>query len=291
MTLVYSLYSIEILEEQRPQTRDLKPEGSSVFFPFSSKMTLHFVQLVLGNKNYKDQVSSADCTHVSEFKDAIKNKYPRLLNSYDAAELTLFEPNGTTKIDSGEVIEKLNEFAAGPWNPLVVTAEELPIPAPIGSSKKQLTYQGMCTEASCRKYFDALAAKLALFYKFDWGEDSSFPTIGDVFKAVKEKTWKYQKRRKTLAERTNEAGYVEPPAKVPKLPTPLPELFDKDEWKRMKELNKKTTDRIHDATLPQEKGKFFIVVPAAEFNSETVCFLKGKLFAYEEDLIVKDEAL
>jgi hypothetical protein len=177
----------------------------------------------------------------------------------------------------------------------VVTVDELPVQAPIGSSKKQLTYKGLGDEASCRKYFDALAAKLALFYKFDWGVDSSFPTIGDVFKAINEPNWKYQKRQKTLAERTNEVGYVEPPTKVPKLPIPLPELFDQNEWEKIKELNRKTTDRIHDATLPKEKGKFFIILPTAEFNDETVRFfkrigVKGKLFAYEEDLIVKDEA-
>jgi hypothetical protein len=52
------------------------------------------------------------------------------------------------------------------------------------------------------------------------------------------------------------------------------ELFDQNEWKRIKELNRKTTDRIHDATLPKEKGKFFIVLPSAEFNDETVRFFK-----------------
>jgi hypothetical protein len=43
---------------------------------------------------------------------------------------------------------------------MVVTVDELPIPSPIGSTKKQLTYKGMSTEAFCRKYFDALANEI-----------------------------------------------------------------------------------------------------------------------------------
>jgi hypothetical protein len=242
---------------------------------FSSNMTLHFIQLALANKTYKRQVSAANCTYVDDFISAIKNKHPHLLNSYDAAQLTLFQPDGKTKIDPGEAIAKLNEFDVGPWSPLVVTVEELPIPAPSGSSKKQLTYKGMSAEASCRKYFDALAAKLALFYKFDWGVDSSFPTIGDVFKAINEPNWKHHTRRKTLEERTDKEGFVEQPTEVPLLATPLPKLFDEDDWKRIKELNKKTTERIHDARLPTDKGKAFIVLPAAEFNIRQYVSSKG----------------
>jgi hypothetical protein len=68
------------------------------------KMTLHFVTLKLGNKTYKSQVSYADCTYVDDFKGAIKNKNPHLLNSYDAAQLTLFQPDGITEIDPRETI-------------------------------------------------------------------------------------------------------------------------------------------------------------------------------------------
>ena len=255
-------------------------------------MTLHFVKLGLGNKNYKEQVSTDGCSNVAAFRGAIKNKFSPLLDSYATAQLTLLQPDGTSQIDPETPVTELKEI---PWNPMVVTVEELPITAPIGRSKKQLTYKGMSTEASCRKYFDALAAKLALFYKFDWGVDSSFPTIGDVFKAINEPNWKHHTRRKTLEERTDKDGFLEQPTEVPLLATPLPELFNEDEWKRIKELNRKTTERIHDARLPTDKGKVFIVLPAAEFNIETIRFfkrigVKGKLFAYEDDLIVKNEA-
>eukprot|EP00842_Homolaphlyctis_polyrhiza_P003513 jgi/Hompol1/4162/HPOL_006953-RA len=82
-------------------------------------MTLYFVQLVLGKNKYKFQVSSADCTYVDDFRSAIKNNNQHLLNSYDAAQLKLLQPDGTTEIDPGEVIEKLQEFAVGPKHPLV----------------------------------------------------------------------------------------------------------------------------------------------------------------------------
>jgi hypothetical protein len=61
---------------------------------------------------------------------------------------------------------------------MVVTVEELPIPAPSGSSKKQLTYKGMSTEASCRKYLDALA--IEIYFDYDFPKTYKKPTMGDV---------------------------------------------------------------------------------------------------------------
>ena len=90
------------------------------FFP-TSKMTLHFIQLKLGNKIYKGQVSTEGCSYVDDFRAAIKTKLPHLLAAYDAAQLTLLQPDGNTEIDPGESITKMNEFNVGPWTPLVVT--------------------------------------------------------------------------------------------------------------------------------------------------------------------------
>ena len=91
-------------------------------------MPLYFVNLVLGNKNYKERVSTEGCEYVDDFKGAIKSKFSPLLDSYASAQLTLFQPvDGTTEkidpieIDPGEVIEKLKEFGLGPWKPMEVT--------------------------------------------------------------------------------------------------------------------------------------------------------------------------
>ena len=253
-----------------------------------------FVQLVLGTKIYKDRVSTDGCSYVADFIKVIRAS-PQL--PIGNGILTLFQPDGTTEIDPGEVIEKLNEFAVGPWSPLVVTVEELPIPAPIGSSKKQLTYKGLGVEASCRKYFDALARKLALFYDFQWGpeDDNDYPTFGDVLFAYKNQQWSHRYRKKSYAERTDESGFTQVAAPVPILSVPLPDLFDADEWVKLKEWNQKTNSRIHDADLPKTStGKYFVIIPHADYNQGTIEFfktigVKGHLYDNGSKLEVKDE--
>ena len=64
---------------------------------------------------------------------------------------------------------------------MVVTVEELPIPTPTGSTKKQLNYKGMSTEASCRKFLDALAIKI--YFEYDFPTSYKKPTMGDVLAA------------------------------------------------------------------------------------------------------------
>ena len=221
-------------------------------------MTLHFVRLALGNKTYKDKVSTEGCSDVADFRAAIKAQFPKQLNGYEANELVLFQPDGTTEIDPGEAIAKLNEFNVGPWTPLVVTVEELPTPAPRGSSKKQLTYKGLGVEASCRKYFDALARKLALYYRFKWGldDDNDYPTFGDVLHAYKRNEWNFVYRQQTYAERTDESGFTQVSKQAPIFSVRLPDMFDEDEWLKLKEWNQKTDGRIHDADLPKTSIRY-----------------------------------
>jgi hypothetical protein len=257
--------------------------------------TLHFVKLVLGNKNYKEQVSTDGCSNVSGFRAAIKKKLSPLLDSYATAQLVLCQPDGITEIHPATAVKDLTEI---PWKPMVVTVDELPIPAPIGSSKKQLTYKGIGVEASCRKYFDALARKLALFYRFKWGQDdeNDYPTFGDVLFAYKNNAWNFICRQKSYAERTDESGFTQVAAPVPILSVRLPDLFDADEWVKLKEWNQKTNSRIHDADLPKTStGKYFVIIPHADYNQETIQFfktigVKGKLYDNGSKLEVKDES-
>ncbi|KAJ8331278.1 hypothetical protein O5D80_000832 [Batrachochytrium dendrobatidis] len=157
-------------------------------------MTLHFVHLVLGNETYKEQVSTEGCADVDDFRGAIKNKLPHLLNGYNAVQLTLLQPDGITEIDPETLVTDLKEI---PWNPLVVTVEEL--------------------------------------------------------------------------------------------------LFDADEWVKLKEWNQKTNARIHDADLPKTStGKYFVIIPHADYNQETISFfktigVKAQLYIDEIKLEVKDE--
>ena len=172
------------------------------------------------------------------------------MDAFTAIQLTLLQPDGITEIDPGEVIDKFNEFDVGPWSPLVVTVEELPIPAPIGSSKKQHTYRGMSTEASCRNFLDALARRLALFYDFEWVQvdDHGFPTFGDVLFAYENQQWSHRYRMKSYAESADESGFTQVAAPVPVRSVRLPDLFDADEWVKLKEWNQKTNRSVE--TLP-----------------------------------------
>jgi hypothetical protein len=253
-------------------------------------MTHHFVKLVLGNKTYKSQVPSADCTYVDDFRGAIKSKFSPLLDSYATAQLTLFQPDGITEIDPGEVIEKLNEFAVGPWKPMVVTVLELPIPAPIGSSKKQLTYKGMSTEASCRKYLDALA--IEIYFDYDFSKTYKKPTMGDVLAAMDGQLGKPKEEVKGVAwwDYKKENG-------IQVTNTPLPSLLSVQQWDILKSLNRDTTKRIHDAQLPRTNSqKPFIVLPHTTFTKtkyvddlKSIAAIIG-VVPSEDDLIVKDES-
>ncbi len=121
------------------------------------------VRLELGNKTCMAKVSTEGCADIFDFKDAIKTKFAPLLDSFASAQLTLFQPDGTTEIGPGEKIAKLNELDIGPWTPLVVTVQEFPTPAPslvvpvkefftpapCGSSRKQLGYKGMGRLTGC----------------------------------------------------------------------------------------------------------------------------------------------
>ncbi len=121
------------------------------------------MKLQLGNNTYKARVSTEGCEYVDDFKSAIKSKFSPLLDSFATAQLSLFEADGITEIDPETPVTDLKEI---PWMPMVVTVLELPIPVPSGSSKKQLSYKGMSTEASCRKYLDALAIEIYFDYDF-----------------------------------------------------------------------------------------------------------------------------
>jgi hypothetical protein len=179
----------------------------------------------------------------------------------------------------------------------VVTVEELPTPAPTGSSKKQLVYKGMSAEASCRKFLDALARRLALYYDFRWGKGeekrNDYPTFGDVLFARRKKKWSY---RCDEVGATEEEGFTAVnPKKIPKLDIPLPDIFSDDEWKKLDQLNDSTNERIHDADIPKSHGKSFVIVPENDYNQDTIDFIKSvavkaKLFIDEKKLDVKNES-
>ena len=252
----------------------------------------YFVKLQLGNKSYgPTKVSTEGCKDVDDFINAIRAS-PQL--PCGNGVIRLFESDGVTEIDPQTPVSELKEV---PWKPMLVTVQELPLRPPSGSFKKQLTYKGLGVEASCRKYFDALARKLALYYRFKWGtdDDNEYPTFGDVLHAYKNGAWSFIYRQQTYTERPDESGFTRVGSQVPILSIRLPDLFDKDEWVKLKQWNRKTNSRIHDADLPKTStGKYFVVIPHADYTDETILFfktigVKGHLYDHESRLEVKDE--
>ncbi|GMF27923.1 unnamed protein product [Phytophthora fragariaefolia] len=216
---------------------------------------------------------------VDDLKDVIKEKNPAtitcdakdlklsLAKTADGAWLPSNDPD-VVAMRSGAVSEKVQNLLNGQIDP----AEEISdvfVPAPqkkqihvlvvvpdkqqAASIKKQLRYKGMSTEASCRKFLDALAQTLAKLYDFDcsFGDD---PTIGDVFKAVQNNDWGFRLKR------GEQLTVVE-----------LPNYFTEDEWNDLKDLNRRTNRRIHDGKVPTtSKGKPYIILPHAIYSGDRV---------------------
>ncbi len=98
-------------------------------------MTHGLVRLAFGNTTFMAKVLIEGCCDIFDFIDALKSMSSPFLDSFASVQLTLFKPDGTTEINPGEIIAKLNEIELGPWTLLVVTVNESPTLAPSGSSK------------------------------------------------------------------------------------------------------------------------------------------------------------
>ena len=139
----------------------------------------------------------------------------------------------------------------------------------------------MSTEASCRKYLDAVAKEL--FQSYDFDTVYSKPTMGDLLAAKEGQegdTWDYRKNRRGQLMTT----------------IPLPSLFSKSEWDLLKSLNGDTTKRIHDAKLPQTSNqKPYVISPHSKYDTKEYVnnlkriAAKANIVEEEDDLIVKDE--
>jgi len=78
---------------------------------------------------------------------------------------------------------------------------------------------------------------------------------------------------------------------------PLPDMYSKDDWDKLSNLNRVTTLRIHNALLPTtSQGKPFIILPHSDYINDThVKQLKliaatANLVFDEDGLIVKDSS-
>jgi hypothetical protein len=153
----------------------------------------------------------------------------------------------------------------------------------------------MSVESSCRKYLDAIARQVAIFYDFPTRYRN--PTMGDVLQALdnnlaiakrkrveEETTHKTAKRKRDEKETTHKTEE-----------TSLRKFFTPAEWKELRELNRDTTNRIHDARMHvTSSGKPIIVLPHGKFqrrritNLQKIAKTSGLVMDLDE-IIVKDE--
>ena len=248
-----------------------------------------WVQHITTAKTFIDKVSIQGCEDIADFLKEIKKEFEI---SGPSSHLTLYQPDGTTEIRPTDTIKSLGDAGKDADAPLVVKTTA------IGKSSRLVTTRKMSVEASCRKYLDAIAKRLAEFYEFNYRFKSG-ATIGDVLEAkdgIEGEDWDFRKAKKNHYQ-TDDDGFttVEIRKGQPLKSIKLPDLYTPDEWDKISKFNKNTTQRVHDGQLPHlSNGKPYILIPRDEFTDEMILFLKSigvkaNLFSSLDDLEVKKE--
>jgi hypothetical protein len=248
-----------------------------------------WVQNITNAKTFIDKVSIQGCEDVADFLNIL---YERpLLSIPSKTPITLYLPDGTTEIKPTDTIQSLGNMGKDADAPLVVKTTA------IGKSSRLVTTRKMSVEASCRKYLDAIAKRLAEFYEFNYRFKSG-ATIGDVLEAkdgIEGEDWDFRKAKKTHYQTDDDGFIVEIRKGQPLKSIKLPDLYTPDEWDKISKFNKNTTQRVHDGQLPHlSNGKPYILIPRDEFTDEMILFLKSigvkaNLFSSLDDLEVKKE--
>jgi hypothetical protein len=181
----------------------------------------YFVKLELGNKSYKDKVSTEGCKYVSDFKEAIKNKWSHTLQSFDPAQLTLFGGDGISEIDPET---EMNDVFVTKGKPLIVRVESVSRQA-ISSTRHQ-DYKHSKAIHSSRSYLTSIAVELEKLYELEKLKPNEPATFGDVL-------WNKKKQPKPKADHLPE----------------LKNFFYEPEWKNLIILNDLVNPELH-AILP-----------------------------------------
>ena len=178
----------------------------------------YFVKLELGNKAFNpEKVLIQEDADVSDFKEAIKNKFSPLLDSYDTAQLYLFQNDGITKIDP-ETEMKDVFYAKG--KPLIVKVEA-PLRPAISSIRHQ-DYKHSKAVHSSRSYLTSIAVELEKLYSLEKLQPNEPATFGDIL-------WNRKK---------------DPRPTVVNMPL-LKEYFTAQEWSNLQLLNNVVNPEIH----------------------------------------------
>lgn len=214
-----------------------------------------------------------------------------LLDSYAATQLVLSIASHGPLLELDATLPPTNTAKT----PLHVTVQGSS--APLMKAGRQQSMRKLSTEASCRKYLDAIATKLSSFYEFDYHSNRG-PTIGDVLRAQRGsegKDWKFRTAMKTHAKIGPEDFRTQIRKGQPLMNTRLPDIYTLFEWSKISQLNTSTNERIHDGALPAlSDGRLYVIIPHSDFTREMIIFLKTigvKAFLFNDpgSLVVKDE--
>ena len=228
----------------------------------------YFVKLELGGRAFDpERVSFQDCEYVSDFKEAIKNKFSPELDYYATHHLNLFESDGITKIDPET---EMKDIFVEKGKPLIVKVES-PIRVAISSSRHQ-DYKHSKAVHSSRSYLTTIAVELEKLYSLEKAKPNEPATFGDIL-------WNSWRN----------------PQPVPKLPN-LPEIrryFTNQEWTFLEDLNNTVNPALHselDFGIDGETRE--VVLPIQLSHLAATCqriAKKANVVSTELKLIVKNE--
>ena len=227
----------------------------------------HFVKLELGGKAFGPaRVSFQDCEYVSDFLKAIKAEFPHLLQSYDTAQLDVFEGDGNTKIDPET---EMKDIFVEKGKPLIVKVES-PIRVAISSSRHQ-DYKHSKAIHSCRSYLTSIAVELEKLYSLEKLKPNEPATFGDIL-------WNAMRRQ--------------PAPKLPNIPL-LKEYFTAQEWSNLQQLNNEVNPELHAELVTLIDGESKEVILPINLShlgpSYQRIAKKANVVSTELKLIVKNE--
>lgn len=253
--------------------------------------------------NHPTQVPTKDCDNVDDFIKAVKKE---LQLPQPPQEITLHTTEDAPALEPDDPLPAQNTKQTA----LAVTAPPSAAPSsgPLMKAGRQKTLKKMSVEASCRKFLDAVAVKLSSYYSFTWRHRDG-PTIGDVIHAVfpsaqhddeedeeeRSPLWSFQTEQKTYWRMDPNGFRMKIKKGAPRALVGLDKVFTDEEWSKLQDFNRKTTDRVHDGLLPTlSDGRPYIVLPHADYSPEMVEFLqtighKAHLLSDPSRLVVKDE--
>jgi hypothetical protein len=249
-------------------------QWNSLHFHFCSKMPLLWVQLQLGNKTYKDKVSTQGCEDVADFIKAIRAS-PQLPTGNGI--IALFEPDGNTEIDPET---EMKDVLVTQGKPLVVKVDEQAkqlTEKPLISSTRHHDYKHSKAVYSSRSYLTSIAVELDKIYPITGRttKGKRYVTIGDVFEE---------------AYNTN----PEPKPQFLNRYKRLNDFYTTDEWNLLEELNSDVNPHLHQALPVLLDGLSKEVILLINYNHLASSFQKiakkANVVTEASQLIVKNES-